>query len=312
MRFGVVDWGLLVNIHAGVSRAFPWFVIAAVLGPVGTSFAADPADLEVLKAAGGNVGSLKGGGMSITFQDCKLADKSWTALESLRDLKTFTIYGSGKEFGDEQLARLGEIKSIESIFFNAYGGTEAGLASLGKLPNLRHFGADHSPFTGTGLAALKGSKNFTSLRIGGCPFNDEGMKTLGELTQLKEANISHVRFTSAGFPNFAKLVNLEKLTINPGFYPYFVGADFVHLSGLKNLNTLIVYEMPLGYEDGLDHLKGLKLTRLEFHDCRISDADLAKLKSDLPDTTIDRTYSIDEKFKGWDQELERRKKMEAK
>ena len=50
-----------------------------------------------------------------------------------------------------------------------------------------------------------------------------------------------------------------------------------------------------------------KLKRLEFHDCRLSDSDLQKLKADLPDTMIERTYSIDEKFKGWDAELERRK-----
>jgi hypothetical protein len=297
----------------GVSQRRLIAILMPILGSVADpAFAADAPEFAVLKAAGANVSNIKGGGTAVSFRDCKLADESWKALESLRDLKTFTIAGSGKEFGDEQLARLCEIKTIESIFMNAFGGTEAGLASLAKLPNLRHFGADHSPFTGAGLTALKNSKNFASIRLGGCPFNDDGMKALGELTQLKEANISHVRFTSTGFPNFARLVNVEKLTISPNFYPYYVGADFVHLSGLKNLKTLIVYEMPLSYEDGLAHLKGLKLRRLELHDCRVSDADLQKLKAALPDTQIERIYSIDEKFKGWDMELERRKKLQAK
>jgi len=288
-------------------------LLVVLLGSVaGPALAADPPEFAVLKAAGGNVSTIKGGGTGIVFRDCKLDDQSWKALESLRDLKTFTIFGSGKDFGDEQLARLCEIKTIESIFMNAFGGTEAGLASLAKLPHLRHFGADHSPFTGKGLAALKDSKSFSSLRLGGCPFDDDGMKALGTLTQLKEANISHVRFTSAGFPNFARLANLEKLTISANFYPYYVGADFVHLSGLKNLNTLIISEMALGYEDGLDHLKGLKLKRLELHDCRVSDGDLQRLRADLPDTTIERIYSIDEKFKGWDRELDRRKKSQTK
>jgi hypothetical protein len=285
------------------------FLLGAVAGPAP---AADPPGFAVLKAAGGNVATIKGGGTSIVFRDCKLDDQSWKALESLRDLKTFTIFGSGKEFGDEQLARLCEIKTIESIFMNAFGGTEAGLASLAKLPNLHYFGADHSPFTGKGLVALKDSKSFRSLRLGGCPFDDEGMKALGELTQLKEANVSHVRFTSAGFSSFAKLANLEKLTISANFYPYYVGADFVHLSGLKNLNTLIISEMALGYEDGLDHLKGLKLKRLELRDCRVSDGDLQRLRADLPDAAIERIYSIDEKFKGWDRELDQRKKSKTK
>src|SRR5580658_7115496 len=111
-------------------------LLVVLLGSVaGPALAADPPEFAVLKAAGGNISTIKGGGTGIVFRDCKLDDQSWKALESLRDLKTFTIFGSGKDFGDEQLARLCKIKTIESIFMNAFGGTEAGLASLAKLPN---------------------------------------------------------------------------------------------------------------------------------------------------------------------------------
>jgi hypothetical protein len=270
--------------------------------------AADSPALATLKASGANVYPIKEGGTGVSFQNFKLSDDAWRALEALPDLKSFTISGSGKEFGDAELARLCQIKSLETLFMNGYGGTEAGLSSLAKLPNLRHFGADHSPFSGAGLIALKNSPNFASLRFGGCPFNDEGMKALGELTQLKEANISHVQFTSAGFPYLGKLSNLEKLTISPNCSPYYVGADFVHLSGLKKLHTLIVSEMALNCEDGLKHLKGLNLKSVKLQDCRISDGDLEKLKSDLPNAVIERIYSLDEKFKGWDKQLEKRAK----
>jgi hypothetical protein len=284
-------------------------VLVTILVPgVETTLAADPPAVAVLKAAGANVSKLKEGGTGVSFGNYKLDEKGWKALESLPDLKTFTIHLSAKEFGDEQLARLCEIKTIETIFFNAFGGTEAGLTALGRLPNLRRFGADHSAGTGVFLTALKDSKQFTALRLGGSVFNDEGMKALGELTQLREVNISHVRFTSAGFPNFARLVNLEKLTINPFFGPNYVSADFVHLAGLKKLDTLVISEMSLDYVDGLDHLKGLKLKLFKLHDCRISDVDLRKFESDHPVTKIERTNSIDEKFKGWDAQLEKRKK----
>jgi hypothetical protein len=286
--------------------------VAATLATVCLSLsgarAADSLPVMTLKAAGANVSTLKEGGVGVTFQNFKLNDDGWQALESLPNLKQFTIFGSGKEFGDAQLARLSKIKTLESIFVNGYGGTEDGLASLAQLPNLRHFGADHSPFTGTGLVALKNSPNFASVRFGGCPFNDDGLKALGELTQLKEANISHVMFTSKGFPHLAKLVNLEKLTISPNCSPYYVGADFVHLNGLKKLHTLVVSEMALDYDDGLSHLKGLNLKSLKLQDCRVSDGDLARLKADLPNTMVERIYSLDEKFKGWDKQLEKRPK----
>jgi hypothetical protein len=283
-------------------------VLLTILGPgSGTSLAADPPEM-VLKAAGATVYKLKEGGTGVVFMKFKLDEEGWKALESLPDLKKFTIPISAKEFGDEQLVRLGEIKTIETIFFNGYGGTEAGLKALAKLPNLRYFGADHTLYTGTYLAALKNSKNFTTLRLA-WGFNDEGMKALGELSQLKELEIGYCRITSAGFPNFARLESLEKLSIHAAFHPVFIGADFVHFSGLKKLETLQIKDMALTYDDGLDHLKGLKLKLLKLSQCRVSDTDLRKLRADHPGTKIEITSGPDEKFKGWDAELEKRKKQ---
>jgi hypothetical protein len=282
------------------------FVVCCSLASTAAG-AVDPQIVAAIKAAGGNVFAIKEGGTGVNFQDWKPSDEGQKALESIADLKTISI-GLAKTLDDAQFARLCDIKTLESISLNGYGGTEAALASLAKLPNLRRFGADHSPFTGTGLVALKNSPNFRSLRFGGCPFNDEGCKALGQLSQLKEADISHVMFTSAGFAHFAGLASLEKLVISPQFTPNYVGADFAALSQLKNLRTLIVSEMALPWEDGLDHLKGLSLERVELHDCRVSDADLAKLQAALPAATIVRDFSFDEKYKRWDMELERRKK----
>jgi hypothetical protein len=292
------------------TRIFVVLLAMLVLG-AGTTLAAGPQEFAALKAAGGNVYKDKDGSTGVSFQEFKLDDKGWKALESISDLKTVRI-GTGRDFGDAQLARLCEIKTIESIFLNAYGGTDSGMTALAKLPNLRHLGADHSPFTGQGLAALKDCKNFRSLRIAGGRMTEEGMKTLGELTQLREVDLGHMQFTSTGFANFAKLVDLEKLTLSPNFYPYFVGADFVHLSALKNLNTLVVGEMPMTYDDGLDHLKKLKLKLVKLQDCRLSDSDLSKFEADHAETKIERTFSIDENFKRWDMELEKRKKTKTK
>jgi hypothetical protein len=281
--------------------------LLTILGPgSGTTFAADPPEV-VLKAAGATVYKFKEG-TGVLFMKFKLDEEGWKALESLPDLKRFTIQISAKEFGDEQFVRLGKIKTIERIFFNGYGGTEAGLKALANLPNLRYFGADHTQYTGTYLAALKDSKNFTTLRLG-WNFNDTGMKALGELSQLKELEIGYCRITSAGFPNFARLENLEQLSIHAAFHPVFIAADFVHLSGLKKLETLQIKDMALTYDDGLDHLKGLKLKLLKLSQCRVSDTDLKKLRADHPDTKIEITSGPDDKFKGWDAELEKRKKQ---
>lgn len=292
---------------AFVLCSLPWAASVAVAAP-----ALPPADspqMLALKAGGASVQPDKEGGLRVSFQDWKLDEAGWKALESLPDVRIIWV-GNAKNLDNDQFGRLCQIKSIEQFFLNGFPGSDEALKHLANLPNLKHFGADHSQFTGTGLVALKNSPNFASIRFGGCPFNDDGMRAVGELTQLKKANISHVQFTSAGFPNFGKLVNLEELAISPNCEPYYVGADLVHLAGLKRLETLRISEMALTYEDGLYHLKDLKnLKLLELKDCRISDADLARLRADLPGTTIDRGFTLDQRFKQWDASLERRRKM---
>jgi hypothetical protein len=284
-------------------------VLFLVCSPALTVRAADSKTLAALKDAGAKVGPIKEGGTRVDIPGPKLTEDVWKLLESMTDLKAFS--SSGKEFDDAALARLSKISTIETLFFNGPGITDNGLAELGKFSNLHKYGTDHGGqmLTGTGLAALSGAKNIQAISFGGCLFGDRGMDALGTLTQLHDVSIRHCRNTSASFANFGKLTELEKLGFNPNFSPsYYTGADFVHLSGLTKLQELTIAQMIIPYEDGLSHLKPLhQLKKLKLDSCGITAEDLAKLKSDLPDTVIDFTPAPAEAVKKWDDALAKRK-----
>jgi hypothetical protein len=164
------------------------------------------------------VGKLKEGGTYMDVPGALLTDEVWKQIESTGDLKSFS--GSGKQFDGAALARLAKITTIETLFFNGPGITDKDLSVLASFPNLHKYGTDHGQFlTGSGLSALVGAKNIQAISFGGCMFNDQGMEALGLLTQLHEVSLNHDRLTSAGFPNFAKLVELQKLRFKPNFSP---------------------------------------------------------------------------------------------
>src|SRR5262249_53340909 len=106
--------------------------------------------------------------------------------------------------------------------------------------------------------------------------------------------------------------NLESLSLDPNFSPSFTGNDFVHLEPLSNLRELSLSNMVLPYDDGLSHLKGLKLKTLTLFDCWIAAPDLEKLQADLPKTKIIRKFSLDENAKNWHMYAAKRKKPAKK
>ncbi len=283
-------------------------VFGCLLFVAHSALAASEKAIDALKAAGCRAGNLKDGGSFADVPGPKLSEAVWKDLDALGDLKAFS--GSGKEYDNDALARLAKITTIESVFFNGPTINDKGLATLASFPNLHKYGTDHGgpKLNGSGLSALAGVKNLQIVSFGGCFFNDEGMVALGQLNQLHELSLNHDRLTSAGFPNFAKLTELEKLRINPNFYPYYVGADLVHLSNLKHLTDLTIGQMIIPYDDGLSHLKSLKqLKKLKLDNCGITIEDLAKLKSDLPDTAIDFIPASPESVKKWNDAVAKKK-----
>jgi len=241
-----------------------------------------------LRAAGIDIRAIKGTGASasINLTNGDLKEDIWKSIESFPGLTQVRL--DGKNIGDEQLARVCGIKSIEVFALGAWTtATEAGVPAVAQLPNLRsvEFRGVRIPLTRT-LTALANcpklsSVAFTSAAPG---LSEDGMKALGKLVQIKE------------------------LVFDAGWVPTCTASDFEHLSGLKNLEELTLQKMVLPFEDGLAHLKVLKLKKLRLDECYVTDADFVKLKDALPGTAIVRIDARDKALKDYNDSLERYRK----
>jgi len=77
------------------------------------------------------------------------------------------------------------------------------------------------------------------------------------------------------------------LRLAPQFTPRITDAALPHIAAIKSLESLSLAEMKLTWDGGLKLLKVLpKLKKLELDAVVVSDADLARLKAELPGVQV--------------------------
>ena len=254
-----------------------------------------------LRAVGGEVTQSGGAVTKISFRDCsKLGDAEFKAIGQLKSLKSLTLYGKCHGLTDVTLAHFAGLTALEELGTDGIQVTDAGLKHLAALPKLRsasffHIAFPDKGFTGAGFAAFKSLPKLERLTVAGTPFNDKGMAAIAELTQLKEFRTWHTYQTQAGNEQLAKLTGLRSLMLGQRLRqwngkPNPLSIDdttLATLAKMKALESLSLDEVRLTYA-GLAQLKALpNLKKLTFPHADISEADIAKLRADLPKVAID-------------------------
>lgn len=276
------------------------------------SAAADDAKTAaMLRGLGGQVTEAESAVTKVSFRDCsKLGAAEFAAIGQLKSLKSLTLYGGCKGLTDETLAHFGGLTALEELGTDGIQVTDAGLKHLANLPNLRtasffHIAFPDKGFTGAGFAALKSLPKLERLTVAGTPFNDRGMAAVAELAQLKEFRTWHTYQTQAGNEHLLKLTGLRSLMLGQrlrqyGGKPNGLSIDdstLATLAKMKSLEALSLDEVRLTYA-GLAQLKALpNLKKLILQRADIPEADLAKLRADLPGVTIDFKPMTDEERK---------------
>lgn len=261
----------------------------------------DVATATALRALGGQITESGGAVTKVSFRDCsKLGAAEFAAIGQLKALKSLTLYGSCKGLNDETLAHFAGLTALEDLGTDGIQVTDAGLKHLANLPNLRtasffHIAFPDKGFTGAGFAAFKSLPKLERLTVAGTPFNDKGMAAVAELTQLKEFRTWHTYQTQAGNEHLLKLTGLRSLMLGQrlrqyGGKPNALSIDdttLATLAKLKSLETLALDEVRLTHA-GLARLKALpNLKKLTLQRADIPEADIAKLRADLPNVTIE-------------------------
>jgi YHS domain-containing protein len=124
-------------------------------------------------------------------------------------------FSSGGDVADAQLALLAPI-ATQVYELNLAGSkvTDAGMASLAPLTNLRRLHLEKTAVTDAGLEKIKGLANLEYLNLYGTAVTDAGLAHLAGMKNLKNLYLWQTKVTSEGAANLKK--SLPSVTINRG------------------------------------------------------------------------------------------------
>ena len=92
--------------------------------------------------------------------------------------------------------------------------SDAELACLKHLADIKELDLSGTPITNAGMKHLKGLTNLQQLNLWACKIDDAGVAHLANLKNLHELNINATNITNAGLEHFKGLTNLKYLRIN--------------------------------------------------------------------------------------------------
>ncbi len=233
-----------------------------------------------------------------------LGEPAWKEIAALG---TKAAYVSGPGIDDAAVARFVKM-GIEGLSFDGTGITDAGLAVF-KDAKLTKLGLSHAlGLKGAGATALAGHPTLKELSIGGTGFGDVGMPPIASIPGLRRLQLNHDQVTDAGLAALANHPTLEILMFSPQMTPRLTDACLATVATLKALKELTINDTVLTYDGGLKQLKALpNLEKLTLGKVGLSDADLAKLKADLPKVAVAFTPAEADAVEKWQKMYQKQK-----
>jgi hypothetical protein len=247
--------------------------------------------VKLLREKGVKVVESKGVATSAEVGDCsKWTDDDFKLLARLSHLKNLSF---GPGLGDAHLPLLAGLAELDTVQTNLSLLTDDGMKGFAAFKSLKILKFFHpsKAFTGTGLAALSEMASLERLTVAGSlAFADDGMAAVGKLTRLKEFRTWHAGQTLEGVKKLKELPNLKNLTLGQrlAYKPPTTVADetLEVLAELKSLETLQLEEARLKV-DSLIKLKQLpELKKLTLEGIELTEADLERLRGELPKVDI--------------------------
>lgn len=277
--------------------------------------AANPAPAAQLQALGGKIVTTDGKVTQLTFTDCtRLGDPEFQAISQLVHLKSLTLYGKAHGLNDSTAPFLSSLKDLENLSTEGAQLSDEGMKFLSSLTSLKsasffHLSFGMKGFTGAGFGHLKPCTRLEKLTVAGMSMGDEGFAAIASLPQIRDLRTWHTFQTEAGNTLIAKLPNLSSLQIGqrlPGHgnkKPSLSDTSLPTIAGIKTLETLKIGEAHFTLE-ALLALKGLpKLKSLSLYETDLVQADLDRLRAELPSVKIDWQPLTPEQRKKFDMYL---------
>jgi Leucine-rich repeat (LRR) protein len=145
----------------------------------------------------------------ITDEDlAKLA----TADRGLEGFESLNLQGS--KVTNAGMASLKKLPNLKSITVTGTMVNNDGLASIAEIPTLERLEANGNGVKDTGISALKAVPGLRVLFINNAQLTPEGFAALGDLSNLEELHIGDTTLSDATFSGIAALPNLKSLHIH--------------------------------------------------------------------------------------------------
>ena len=208
---------------------------------------------EWVLARGGKVKvSLNGGEPSEIQAKAQLPSENFNVVEvNLKDLRNF---------GDQDLRRLNDLRNLTVLTVMGTSVTDAGLKELADVTTLTLLNVAGTSITGSGFQHLLKLEKLETLLCGGAPITDANLVHLKRLPTLKDIGLIDTQVTDAGMPTVAAMKQLKVLRL--------VGCKVTD-KGLNRLTALKSLEK-LFLNRTLVSKKGVAAIRAALPRCEVS------------------------------------------
>ncbi len=126
-------------------------------------------------------------------------------------LPTLSGIWPGTSLDDAAMPHIGRLYSLSELEIR--GVSDAGLAHIKNLVNLRSLSLSSNGITDAGLEHLAGLEKLDSLQIRGTKVSDAGLAHIKNLVNLRSLSLSGDRITNAGLEHLAGLESLRTLDL---------------------------------------------------------------------------------------------------
>lgn len=252
---------------------------------------------DVLKAAKATVSDRRDVGRTLTLtSDVPLTAEQWDAVAAL-GLRSFSLNGAVSD--DAGMARLAAMDPV-ALSFGHSPMTDAGGMRFAEMKSLRFLNMSHTDkLTPKSAIALADHPSLEVFANDG-KFGIGGMAHIATAKKLRSVNLQHGVSSNENIALLARHPGIEVLRLWPSGTAALTDAGIAPLATIPNLRELTIERSVLSY-DGLKHLKAApKLAKLVLNEIAISDADLEKLKADLPNVAVTHKPMTPEYRQQWD------------
>ncbi len=219
-----------------------------------------------------------------------LGDEFFQEIEQVSlvyDDSTGTRY-ENKNFAtcDDLLAQLASQPGIKTLLLHGTQATDGGLKHIGKMASLEAiYFWDATSITDAGVAHLAGLKNLKKIHISRSQITDESLVLLSSLPMIEELSLQEGHFSDKGFLRLKGQNTLKQLATGRGTFEV-TDAGLIHFKEFKNL-VLVDLQNSKVTAQGLEHLKGMPgLKTIWVSGTTITDKELELFRQAMPGVSV--------------------------